>query len=131
MQPWCHGVGKLRRQPARSLVQSRGDVQGTPRHAGVVARADDRVAKLHAEPSMDARHDLDPDQFVISDGRGVSHVGFEDGEQDAFFLKREERGADGAEELAAGLLEEVEEARVVDVVPEGALGVGHAVGVSE
>ena len=105
------------------------DVGGGGVDEGGAVLVEDLVGKLDADAGGGFEPELDGEEIVVAGGGFVGEVGVNDGEGEVAFLPVEEGGAKVAEEFSAGGFEEVEVTGVVDVIAEGALGVGDAVGV--
>src|SRR5687768_2435854 len=71
------------------------------------------------------------EQFVIAGGGTITQTALDHWKNHAFFLPRQESLPEMAKEFAARSLQQVEITAVIDVIANGALGVGDAVMVSE
>jgi len=105
------------------------DVVGEGVHKEGLAVVEDAVGEVEAEAAGLGEPELDGEEVIVSGRGSVMEVGFDDGEGEVLFVKLGAGGAKVTEEFAAGGFEEVEVTGVVDVVAEGAFGVGDAVGV--
>lgn len=125
------GVEEDRDEATGTFIQPRGDVKGAARDAYVGPRPEHPVLEDQAKPAYQRRHDLHVDELVVADGCRVSDVGLKDGQDQPILLQPEQRRTHVAQELASGLLEQVQEPRVVNMVAEGALGIHDAVRMTE
>ena len=91
----------------------------------------DAVGEVQAHAFGGGGPDFDGQHVVVAGGGFVAQMAFEHGEDGVAFLPLEERGAEVAEEFAARDFEQVQVAPVVNVVADGAIGVGDAVRVVE
>ena len=90
---------------------------------------EDAIGEIEADALGFGEPKVDGEEVVVAGGGFVLEVGFDDGKGDLALLPLEKSGAEVTEEFAAGGFEEVEVAGVVEVVADGAFGVGDAMGV--
>ena len=92
---------------------------------------EDPVAELEPHALHPQHPDLDRQQIVIAGGGFVAQVRLDDGENVAGVLPGQDRAAERAQEFAARRFQQIEIARVIDMVADGAFGVGDAMEVAE
>ena len=97
-------------------------------HAGLI---EDAVSEIQADFFRGGNPDLDSQHIVISCGGFVTETAFHDGENCILFLPMQESRAQMPEELAPSGFEQIEVARIIDVIAYSAFGVGYAMGVLE
>jgi hypothetical protein len=88
------------------------------------------VAEVQANFFSGGEPKLDRELVVVASGRFITETTFDDGKDGVLLLKLGKWHAEMAEEFAAGGFEQVEVARVIDVIADGAVGVSHAVSVA-
>jgi len=119
--------GQVRRHAARFFVDTGAGVEGFA--------FEYRLSRLVYNPMPEVQpHRPDEDwpyfdrqQIIITGGELIADTGFDDGKDHAALLPGQHGIAEGADELAARGFEQVKISRMVDMVAEGALGVGDAV----
>ena len=93
--------------------------------------AEDAVGEGEADAAEIGEPEFNGEAVVVTGGRAVAELTGDDGEDQAGLLNVLQRFAQGAAELAAGGFKQVEVARVINVIADGAFGVGDAVVVVE
>jgi len=88
----------------------------------------DSIGECKADWPGGGDADLDGEDIVIPRRSLVAQVTFQHGKNRVLPLPFKERSAQAAEEFAAGGFEDFEVAGVIDVVADGAISVGNAVG---
>lgn len=103
---------------------------GHPPHQQCLA-AQYAVAEAEPDAAQLGEPDFDHQFVVVTRGGLVFHMALDDGEDYPGFLQLQQRHTGGTEQLAASRLQEIKVTRVVDVVADGALGVGHTMAMAE
>jgi len=118
-------------QAFRFLVQPGADMKGFSFQNQQVGLVRNAVCKIQPH-TLDRRGpQLNRQGVIVAGWSLVAKTTFDDGENCIAFLPLQETCAEFTKKRAAGRLEQVEVARVINVVADGALGVGDSMQVTK
>ena len=89
------------------------------------------ISEVQAHALCKSEPDLDLEDIVVPGRSMVFEAAFEDWESEVGSLEGQEGFAEVAEEFAAGFLQYIQVAGVINVIANGAFGIRHAVGAGE
>ena len=127
-QQFFHQFG---RQALGFLGAAGAAVEGFRLQQQFAVLVQDAVAKVHAHALQQRGPDFNRQPVVVARGGFVFQSRFDDGENRVRVLQFQNRRAERAEKFPARRLQQIEIAGMVDVVADGAFGVGDAVVVTE
>lgn len=112
------------------VVEAGADVKGFAfEEQGLVL--EDSIGEVQANAFQDGQPGFDGEKIVVASWGFVAEVAFDDGENYVLLLPFEKGWSELAEEFTTRGFEDVEVTGIVDVVPDGAFGIGDAMGVVE
>jgi hypothetical protein len=131
IQPRFEFGGEFFGEALGFFVATGADVEGFGFEDEFAVLVEDAMAEVEADALDEDGPDFDGEEVVVARHKTITQMSLDDGEDMIALLPFEDGGARGAHEFAAGGLEEVEVAGVVNVIADGAFGVGDAVLIAE
>jgi len=125
------GFHEFRRQAFGFFIAAGAAVEGFGFENEFAVGVQDAVAKVQPHTLESRQPDFNRQQVVVARGEFVAELRLDDGENIIGFLQGQHRRAECAHEFTARGLQQIEVARMVDVVADGAFGVADAVVVTE
>ena len=119
------------RHSLRLFVNARAGVKGLGFEDELAVLIGDAVAEVQPHSLEKRRPDFNRQQIVVACGRFEAQPRLDDRENHVLFLPVQDGRAERADEFAPRRLEQIEVARVINMVADGAFGVGDAVRVAE
>jgi hypothetical protein len=119
--------GEVFGKAAGFILQRCAGVDGSRFDEFAAIRGEDAVKKGQSDAGQLGEPEFDRQEIVVTRSAAVTKVTLDDRENNAFVLELEEVSAKMANEFPAGGFEDVQVTGIVDVVADGAIGVGDAV----
>jgi hypothetical protein len=129
--PWLQQFDQFFGQPFGPFVQAGADMPGFGLQNEPARLIYNAGGEIQADAFRGSGPKLDGEDVVVAGRRLVAQVTFDDGKDDALLLPLQEGGAQVTEKFAARGFQQVEVTGIVDMIADGAIGVGHAMDVFE